>query len=261
MHVFESRIGRLSGATAALLLALTGSAHAHVTLTSPNGGEALEPGSTVTIQWKIQISHNLQNWDLWYSTTGSGPWTPIATNLAPGSSAAGSVHSFDWVVPATASNTVKVRVRMDNSGADYFDVSNNVFSILSLGGDTSSLSLSAGGAQNLALGTDASQSGMLYMMLGSATGTAPGVPAGALVLPLVPDGYFQFTLAHPNTLVLGSLGLLDAAGQASAVLAIPPGLDPGLAGLTLYHAYAVIDVFGSFQTVHASNPVSVTFTP
>ena len=66
-------------------LLLASSASGHVILDDPNGGEELEVGSVFTIKWRIQISHNLQNWDLWYSTTGSGgPWTPLATNLPPG---------------------------------------------------------------------------------------------------------------------------------------------------------------------------------
>jgi hypothetical protein len=255
------RIGRLHGALGAALLALTGSADAHVTLNSPNGGELLEPGSTVTIEWVIAISHNLQNWDLWYSATGAAPWTPIAMDLAPGSSAVGSIHTYNWVVPATASSQVKLRVRMDNSGTDYFDVSNSALSILSFGGDATSVSLLAGGSQNMTLGTSAAHSGMLYMILGSATGTSPGVPVGSLVLPLVADSYLQFTLLNPNTLIAGSLGFLDGNGQASAVLAMPPGLDPGLAGVTLNHAYAVVDLGGSFQVVHTSNADSLALTP
>ncbi len=99
--------------TSTTLALFAGAAGAHVTLQAPNGGEVLPGGSTFTVQWTIDISHNLQNWDLWYSTTGaSGPWIPIAVDLAPGSGAVGSAHSFDWVVPDTPSAQVRVRVRM-----------------------------------------------------------------------------------------------------------------------------------------------------
>lgn len=112
-------------------LAIANPASAHVVLDLPNGEEELVVGSIYTIQWHIAIAHNLQNWDLWYSTKGpTGPWIPIAMNLPPGSGAVGSAHTYDWVIPDTPSNQVRVRVRMDNSGTDYDDISNNNLSII-----------------------------------------------------------------------------------------------------------------------------------
>ena len=97
---------------------------AHVELDSPNGGESLDPGAVATVSWKVLIPHQLLNWDLWYSTTGpDGPWMEIAMDLPPGSNAVESVHTYDWTIPNTLSSEVRVRVRMDNSGADYEDVS------------------------------------------------------------------------------------------------------------------------------------------
>ncbi len=117
---------------AAVVLASSATAaRAHVLLLQPNGGEVLEVGSVYTIRWQIQIAHNLQNWDLWYSTTGSGgPWTPLVMNLPAGSGQVGSVHTYDWTIPPVLDDTVWVRVRMDNSGMDYYDVSNAPFSIV-----------------------------------------------------------------------------------------------------------------------------------
>ena len=110
-------------------------ASGHVTLLDPNGGEVLEVGSVFEIRWQINIAHNLQNWDLWYSTTGAGgPWITIAMNLPPGSGAVGSIHTYDWTVPDDPSVQVRVRVRMDNSATDYFDISNADLSIVSVPG-------------------------------------------------------------------------------------------------------------------------------
>ena len=104
---------------------------AHVQLDAPNGGEALEVGSTFTLEWHILIAHSLQNWDFWYSTTGSnGPWTTLATDVAAGSPSVGVPHSYAWTVPDVVDDSVWVRVRMDNSGTDYYDVSNLPFSIV-----------------------------------------------------------------------------------------------------------------------------------
>ncbi|MCH8824535.1 MAG: hypothetical protein IH984_13625 [Planctomycetes bacterium] len=112
-------------------LAIAKPASAHVVLDMPNGGEMLEVGSTFTIQWHITHSDFLQNWDLWYSTTGAaGSWIPIATNLPAGSGAVGSVHTYDWEIPDTPSDQVRVRVRMDNLYTDYEDISNANLSII-----------------------------------------------------------------------------------------------------------------------------------
>ena len=71
------------------------------------------------------------NWDLWYSkNSASGPWTQLAFNLPAGSGLNGSIHTYDWTVPAEIDDSVWVRVRMDNAGVDYLDVSNGSFSII-----------------------------------------------------------------------------------------------------------------------------------
>ncbi len=116
---------------AAAALVMTNPARAHVRIIVPNGGEELEVGSIYTIKWTIVIQHNQLTWDLWYSTTGAfGPWIVIAENLPPGSFLVGSVHTYDWTVPDDPDDSVWVRVKMDNSGTDYYDVSNAPFSIV-----------------------------------------------------------------------------------------------------------------------------------
>ena len=116
---------------AAATLLTANSARAHPIIDFPNGGEKLEVGSTYTIQWHISIAHDLLNWDLWYSTTGQfGPWIAIAMNLPPGDGGVGSIHTYDWTVPDDPDDSVWVRVRMDNAGTDYYDVSNAPFSIV-----------------------------------------------------------------------------------------------------------------------------------
>jgi hypothetical protein len=119
-----SPLGRLA-LVAGAALAMAPSARAHTTLLAPDGGELLQVGSRFQIEWTVAISHNLQNWDLWYSNSGpNGPWIPIAMDLPAGSGAVGSQHTYLWTVPDDLSSTVRVRVRMDNSATDYYDVSN-----------------------------------------------------------------------------------------------------------------------------------------
>jgi len=135
----------------AILLIAPGAAFAHTGLDAPNGGETYSAGQTVTIQWHIWIMHNLQNWDLWYATDapvvlnscGDQPnptWIPIAMDIPVScTQASGSCSNpgpcqmeYVWTVPdGIASENVKIRVRMDNSGTDYYDVSNAPFTISS----------------------------------------------------------------------------------------------------------------------------------
>ncbi len=114
------------------LILLAAPVSAHIQLDAPNGGETLTAGDQVDIRWHVQIEHNLDNWDLWYSITGDGgPWIPIATDLPPGDGTAGAMHNHLWTVPAEDSTQVRVRVRQDNFGMDYLDISDADLTILS----------------------------------------------------------------------------------------------------------------------------------
>lgn len=97
-------------------------------------------------------------------------------------------------------------------------------------------------------------------MLGSASGTAPGIPLGPSVLPLVLDGYLLTSLTQAGQPpFLGTLGLLDADGDGRAELAVPPGLAPSLAGLVLHHAF--IELKGGVIASFASEPVALELVP
>jgi len=113
-----------------LFLMVAGQAQAHVSLDYPNGGEKLDAGSVVQILWSDVISHGPATYDLWYSTTGQdGPWIAIESGLASGT------FSFDWVVPDAPSNQVRLRVKQDNSGTDYFDISDSNLAIVGVSED------------------------------------------------------------------------------------------------------------------------------
>lgn len=101
---------------------------AHVGLDSPNGGETLSGDSTYVIQWHVEIEHNTMDWDLWYSTeSDAGPWEEIAFDLPKGATAENEIHTFDWTVPNIDMPAAWVRVRQDNAGEDYYDVSDASF--------------------------------------------------------------------------------------------------------------------------------------
>ena len=124
-----------------------------------------------------------------------------------------------------------------------------------------SLSLSAGGTQQFELGAGLPHAGQLHLLLGSASGTAPGLPLGSELLPLAIDAYTLLTAQSPAASPLAnSVGLLDAAGEASASFSLPAGAPAQLAGLVLHHAYVVVDP-GTGVVDLASNAVSLSLQP
>jgi hypothetical protein len=131
-----------------------------------------------------------------------------------------------------------------------------------LSGDVASLSVGAGGAQQLALLAGAEHVGALYLVLGTLSGTSPGLPVGDLVLPLQLDPYFLLTLtalsASPLTQSFGILAAPD--GSASASFALPAGAPSPLVGAVANHAYVVLDpLTGAVEDV--SNAFPVSFLP
>lgn len=101
-----------------------------------------------------------------------------------------------------------------------------------------------------------------HWIVGSATGTTPGVQlAPSVLVPLVPDAYGISTVFNAGQPPLvGSIGLLDGDGVSTRSFVVPAGLSPALAGLTLHHAYLVYDPFTLFIEA-SSNAVSLTLVP
>lgn len=147
------------------------------------------------------------------------------------------------------------------SGANWDDWSGGTGETLT--GTPSSISMTTGGSQVLSMDVGAAFAGKTYQILGSLTGTAPGVTYTGVNVPLNFDPYLLFTLLNPNTPLLnGSAGSLNSLGQATAVLTIGPGSDPALAGLPLNHAGIVIDFAGpSLILTAATNAAPCTLTP
>jgi hypothetical protein len=119
-------------------------------------------------------------------------------------------------------------------------------------------SLGAAADVSLSLDVGPTYAGRPFMILGSATGTFPGVPLDhGVTIPLVVDGYTYFTLdGAPH--IVGQVGSLDIAGKASATIDIPPGLGY-LAGLTIHHAFVWFDL--AIFALRASDPVSTLLVP
>ena len=124
------------------------------------------------------------------------------------------------------------------------------------------LSLTAGGTQAFDLTAGSDRAGDLYFLLGTLSGTSPGLSAApGEVLPLNLDAYLLFTLANPNTALLQTtLGFLDGSGGGQAALALPPGGAPALAGSTANHAYVAFDP-ATLDVTLVSNAVSLALLP
>ena len=132
----------------------------------------------------------------------------------------------------------------------------------SLAGAPADVSLAAGGSHVLELAAGPACAHDVYLVLGSTSGTEPGVPLGDLVLALVPDSYTNLTLVAPNQPPLAStLGVLDASGTASAAIVVPAGSNPTLAGLVFHHAFLALDAAAAGLVTFASDPVSLTLEP
>jgi outer membrane protein assembly factor BamB len=132
-----------------------------------------------------------------------------------------------------------------------------------ISGTPDQISVSAGGSQVLFVDMDDSLAGKSYQVLGSASGTQPGVTYTGVNVPLNYDAYLVFTLLNPNSPLLnGSGGILNSLGQATAIFTLPPASDPSLAGLVVNHAAIVLDVVGGFVViVEATDAADLLLTP
>jgi len=126
--------------------------------------------------------------------------------------------------------------------------------------DTAAVSLFFGGTATLSFDAGSAHAGETYLVLGSNTGTAPGVNGRGLHLDLNPGPYFQLTWNNPtHPLFSGFRGTLDGQGRATASVQFPAGSNPALIGEVLGHAVAVTGAGG--LGVLASETESFTLLP
>ena len=128
--------------------------------------------------------------------------------------------------------------------------------------DRDRVSLGTGGTIQFELRAGQPRAALVYFLLGSATGSTPGVIVDGVRVPLniLADPWFPITLTNPNQGIFQTtLGNLNSTGEGNAAIVVPPGTDPSLAGLTLNHAYVVLDPMRAYATIYASNAVPVTF--
>lgn len=128
--------------------------------------------------------------------------------------------------------------------------------------DAPELSVSQGGLRRLRIDAGAAAAGKPYWVVGSASGTTPGLPIGALTLPLAYDAYTQQTIFAPNTPPLyAAFGALDAQGRATAAFGSNPGQFTGLEETVLHHAVAVLDPLSAQVVTWISPAVRLELRP
>ena len=243
-----SRIPFLSTSLLALFCA-TASVNAHTTLVTPNGGEVLRVGTKVTIKWRIDIQHQQKGWNLWYSTTGAaGPWITIKIGMSP------SQLSLVWTVPDTVSDKIRFRIRMDNFGTSYEDISDGDSKIiLSLSTDKDQLPLRTGGTQKLTVDAGKEHKNLRYWIFGTESGTNPGIDVLGVHIPINPDLYTIIAMGAVNGKEFTNFrGTLDANGLAKASFNLPANIP---FGFTFHHAYVVYDASGRFYMASNAAPL------
>jgi pimeloyl-ACP methyl ester carboxylesterase len=81
-----------------------------VTVTSPNGGESISAGSTITIRWNSADNLGLSRHSVFFSSDGGRSYTVLSQGQL-----GGDVRSFEWRVP---SNLVTTQARIRVSAFD-----------------------------------------------------------------------------------------------------------------------------------------------
>ncbi len=126
--------------------------------------------------------------------------------------------------------------------------------------DADTVSAAAGGTITMTTSVDPMYAGMTFAVAGSLSGTSPGIPFGGVTVPLVWDAYFDLCLMNFNIPPFSNTyGMLDANGQATSQIILPPGLANVFVGQTANHAAAVLDA--SLTLVHATNAAPTVVTP
>ncbi len=93
----------------------------YVEITSPNGGEELEPNSICRIEWESDDSV-VDYANIYYSIDNGETWTLIKGGVLA------SLHYYDWTVPDIETDNALIKIEDYNNNA-FYDVSDNVFKI------------------------------------------------------------------------------------------------------------------------------------
>lgn len=149
----------------------------------------------------------------------------------------------DLVIMDGQLGTVTVKISQPEEASSYL----NQLSVLSSSPKLHHMSMQLGGGF----------AGHPYLVLGSLSGTVPGLGLGSVHLALNPDAYTTLLFTKPGTLISDSFGFLNAFGGANVILnAGTMPLSPSLAGLTVHHAFLVLSPL-NLDVTWASEPLQL----
>lgn len=157
-----------------------------------------------------------------------------------------------WITDFNNDGTLDI-VSGDRDGFVYF-----VEGIGPLALSANRILASTGGSIDLSLNAGAANAGRNYAIVGSVSGTTPGIPlpGGHATLPVNWDPFSEFVLSLVNTPVFPDfMGSLDIEGVATAKIDTL-GPVPNAAGATLYFAYGLRGPWN-----FASNGAAVEIVP
>ena len=105
------------------------------------------------------------------------------------------------------------------------------------------VSASLGGSIQIELRTGPAAAGMTYVMLGTVSGTSPGITwQPGVPIPINFDFVTELFLTTPNSPILqNGSSTFDAQGRATATLNVPPGLLTPLVGGLIHWSFAAVD--------------------
>jgi len=167
----------------------------------------------------------------------SGGWsTPVTYNESDGFT--GSDMTVEWA-PSSGANYGSIWLVNTTTTFAYFDRS-DWSSGASLQASPNSIKASTGGTVKFSLDAGSIYGGKKYILLGSVSGSSPGIPLkGGSTLPLKWDHFTNIIVAFANSPVFqNTFGSLNSSGQASAAMVTGP-IPAGAVGATLYFAYPV----------------------
>jgi hypothetical protein len=125
--------------TSDAVFSIVSASTATISVTSPNGGEALAPGGSHTITWSS--TGTVGNVKIQYTTNNGGTWQTVVASTA-------NDGAYNWAVPNVDSSQCKVKISEASDGSPS-DTSNAVFSIAGPGLTVTS----PNGGESLEVGT------------------------------------------------------------------------------------------------------------
>ncbi|MEO0651543.1 MAG: integrin alpha, partial [Planctomycetota bacterium] len=130
---------------------------------------------------------------------------------------------------------------------------------LTLTSDRHRIEVDAGGTANFSIDAGEAVGGHFYVVLGTFSGTSPGLPSPVGALPINFDAYSLYSLTNPSELVSFN-GFLDASGRTSAQVALAPGSPASLTQFQLHFGAFTVDFADPLlQTTAVSNAVPLGF--